>query len=505
MPNDKKLPATIAANSTLPQAQSSGLVSRGLLAVQQSLAVADKDDAESLFKKGMLFINGEDGTPWDDDKARAYLLSAAKLNHAEAQFELCILLGASDEWPEAVGWLEKSVSLSFGPALQYLAEGLSEPLVADHLSNDAYSESQLYRKAVAWYEERASAGDAEAQYDFASWLAHRDSPIHNHAKAMRWMKAAAQEDHGFACIRLGEWFLDEKERDRSTEQGIYWLSRAANIGKSHGRKEGPARRRAAAGACRILGDLYLLGHTGGHYASGRISQVVTPDKRAAVSWYERRIELEQERGSFTGAFSLARLYLFGDHLDQNLALAEQILLEAASADNLDSQRLLASEYTSGKRLARDTTKALHWLKMAEQNSRSSKLRDQFQLGYFYEYDNNDSPNYTSAIKWYLKAADGGDYRSQKRLGEIYESGEAVPKDFVQAYKWYLLSTATSYGEPGPKEFHTSALKARDLLGRKMTAPDIAEAHQLAQKWMDEITSMHPTDHQGAREGLNSAS
>jgi hypothetical protein len=48
MPNDKKLPATIATNSTLPQAQSSGLVARGLLAVQRSLAVADKDDAESL-------------------------------------------------------------------------------------------------------------------------------------------------------------------------------------------------------------------------------------------------------------------------------------------------------------------------------------------------------------------------------------------------------------------------------------------------------------------------
>lgn len=317
---------------------------------------------------------------------------------------VCILLGEYDEWPEAVGWLEKSVSLGFGPAQRYLADGLSEPLVAEHLSNSAYSESKLYRQASAWYEERASAGDADAQYDFAFWLNHPDSPIHSHVKAMHWMRAAAQQDHGFACIRLGEWLLEEKEGDRSTEQGIYWLSRAANLGKSH--------------ACRILGDLYLLGHTGGHRARGRVSQIVAPDKRAAVSWYERQIKLEKDRDSFMGAHSLARLYLFGDHLDQNLDLAEQMLLEAASADNLDSQRLLAFEYTSGKRLARDPTKALHWLEMAEQNSSSSKLRDQFQLGYFYEYENNDSPNYTSAIKWYLKAADGGDYRSQKRLGEI---------------------------------------------------------------------------------------
>lgn len=317
MPNDKTLPATIAANSTLPQAQSSGLVARGLFAVQQSLAVADKDDAESLFKKGMLFRNGENGTPRDDDKAREHLLAAAKLNHAGAQFELCILLGEYDEWPDAVGWLEKSVSLGFGPAQRYLADGLSEPLVAEHLSNSAYSESKLYRQASAWYEERASAGDADAQYDFAFWLNHPDSPIHSHVKAMHWMRAAAQQDHGFACIRLGEWLLEEKEGDRSTEQGIYWLSRAANLGKSH--------------ACRLLGDLYLLGHTGGNRARGRVSQIVAPDKRAAVSWYERQIELEKDRDSFMGAHSLARLYLFGDHLDQNLGHVDKLLTQMRAA------------------------------------------------------------------------------------------------------------------------------------------------------------------------------
>jgi len=65
---DKKLPATIPINSTLPLAQSSGLVSRGLLAVRQSLAVADKNDAEAFFKEGirffkqMRFYNGEDGS-----------------------------------------------------------------------------------------------------------------------------------------------------------------------------------------------------------------------------------------------------------------------------------------------------------------------------------------------------------------------------------------------------------------------------------------------------------
>jgi TPR repeat protein len=214
MPNDKKVPATVPTNSTLPQVQSDGLVARGLLAVRQSLAVPDKEDAESLFRKGMRF-NG--------DKARTYLSAAAKLGHAEAQFELCILLGEYEEWSEAIRWLEKSVSQGFGPAQRYLAEFLSDPLIGEHLSNDNYSETDLYGQARTWYAQRANAGDAEAQYDFASWLNHPDSPIHNHVSAMRWMRAAAEQDHAFACMRLGEWLLEEKEPHRETEQGIHWL------------------------------------------------------------------------------------------------------------------------------------------------------------------------------------------------------------------------------------------------------------------------------------------
>ena len=98
MPNDKKLPAPIP--TTLPQAQSSGLVARGLLAVRQSLAVADKNDAEALFKKGIRYFTTRRYNylaPSDYDKARPYLLAAAKLNHAEAQFELYGLLQIEDE------------------------------------------------------------------------------------------------------------------------------------------------------------------------------------------------------------------------------------------------------------------------------------------------------------------------------------------------------------------------------------------------------------------------
>ena len=494
MPNDKKLPATVPTKSSLPLAQSSGLVARGL-AVQQSLAAREKEDAKSLFKKGMRYRYGEGGTPQDDEKARTHLLAAAKLNHAEAQFELSCFLREYDEGPDAAAWLERSVSQGFGPAQRFLGEFLSEPWITERLTNADYSESQLYQQACRWYEERATAGDAEAQYDLVAWILRNPeaTPNYSREKAMVWMRAAAEQDHGFACIRLGESLLEENEPKHNVEQGIYFLSRAADLGRSL--------------ACQILGDLYLLGHNGGLSARGSVSQIIAPDKRLAVSWYERGIELDRELGAFSGAYSLARLYLIGDHLDQDLALAERMLVHTANAGDLSSQRQLASEYTSGKRLKRDASAALHWLKMAEQNNSSSKRVSQYQLGYFYEHDNDDSPNYAEAITWYRKGADEGDYRSQKSLGDIYEAGKGVPKDYVEAFKWYLLSAANSYGKSGIINSHTAALRLRDLLARKMTASQLYESRQLAREWMDQTKAMpRPLDYEFAREWLdNSAS
>lgn len=489
MPNDKNLPATVRKNSALPQAQADSLVARGLTAIQQSLAVGEQQDAETLFKKGMRYLDSEAGTPRDSENARVYLLAAAKLDHAEAQFELCLLLGECDEWLDAVSWLEKSVSLGFGPAQQFLAEGLSDPLIADHLNSPSYNESELYRQASTWYEERANAGDAAAQYDFAQMLRNPEAPNHSPARAMQWMQAAAKQDHGFACWRLGDWLLDDRDPQHNTEQGIYWLSRAANLGKSY--------------ACRKLGDLYLFGHTGGRNPKKgeQFSQLVAPDKKAAVAWYERQIDLERKRGSFLGTDSLARLYLTGDHLNQDLPRAESMLLHAADAGTLDSQRLLASEYASGKRLTRNATAALHWLKMAEQNGSSSKCYDQYRLGYFYEHNSDDAPNYPEAFNWYRKAADQGEYRSLKSLGSLHELGRGTPADYVQAYQWYALSVAASYGKAGLRDFHAAAINARDLLARTMTSSQLAEARLLAGKWLDEVASMEPADYELAKEGL----
>jgi len=465
MPNDAKLPPTFPANST---------------------DRTDNSEAVALFDKGMAFRNANAPTAWDSDQARRFLLAAAEFDHAEAQFELCLLLSYYGEWPEAIAWLEKSVALGFGPAQRFLARETSNPLILEHLSK-SYDSSHLYRQASAWHEEWAKAGDAEAQYNFALMHWDQEAITPNSNTALLWIKKAAEQDHVFACSRLSDWLLDDKSPHRNIEQGVFWLTRAAELGKSH--------------ECGRLGDLYLFGHTGGRYNRDNANQIVTPDKRLAVSWYERQIAIERKRGYFMGTDSLARLYLVGDQLDQDIDRAEEMLLHAAKEGYLDSQRLLAAEYITGKRLKKDHAAVLHWLTTAEQNPRSYKLRDQYQLGHFYEHDSNDAPNYAEAIKWYDKAARNGDYMSQKRLGAIFEAGLGRPKNYVQAYKWYLLAVANSCGKAGIKSFHATARQTRNALAAKMTPEQREEASELALTTLRQVMSLRPADYERAREGL----
>jgi TPR repeat protein len=48
----------------------------------------------------------------------------------------------------------------------------------------------------------------------------------------------------------------------------------------------------------------------------------------------------------------------------------------------------------------------------------------------------DKQDDISAIKWYRKAAEQGDFSCQSELGDCFHDGRGVPKDYVEAVKWY---------------------------------------------------------------------
>ncbi len=218
-------------------------------------------EAETLFRRGMNLCYGEHGVHEDLDKARGYFWEASSLDHAEAQYELALLLeneyGLDEQADE---WLKRSADLGCGPALMALAE--MDPDISQTRKND------LIRRARTWHEARAHAGDPCDQMRFARLLGRGD-------ESLCWLRAAAEQDYVPACKELGRRLLSGNAGRKVVPDGVYWLRRAVSLGSHH--------------ACRVLGDLYLRGHLepGPGYHVTR----VPPDAKVAIAWYERGIAL----------------------------------------------------------------------------------------------------------------------------------------------------------------------------------------------------------------------
>ncbi len=77
------------------------------------------------------------------------------------------------------------------------------------------------------------------------------------------------------------------------------------------------------------------------------------------------------------------------------------------------------------------------------------------------------------MRWYRKAAEQGYAPAQYGLGAMYGNGYGVPQDYVQAHMWFNLAGA---------QREKQAVKSRDIVAKRMTPAQIAEAQKLACEW-----------------------
>ncbi len=98
---------------------------------------------------------------------------------------------------------------------------------------------------------------------------------------------------------------------------------------------------------------------------------------------------------------------------------------------------------------------------------------QYNLGHMYYWSEGVLQDYAEAVKWYRLAAEQGYPYAQNNLGILYGKGEGVPQDYAQAHMWFNL--AAEHG-------HANAAKQRDIVAKRMTPTQIAEAQKLAREW-----------------------
>jgi TPR repeat protein len=122
------------------------------------------------------------------------------------------------------------------------------------------------------------------------------------------------------------------------------------------------------------------------------------------------------------------------------------------------------------------------LKELRKNAEQGDPNAQYMLALTYDVGVGAAQDFAEAAIWYRKAAEQGHAGAQFNLGHLYADGRGVTLDLVQAHMWLNLAAAGS--QPG-------ARNGRDLVAKKMTRSQIAEALRLAREWLPKANPSPP--------------
>ena len=85
----------------------------------------------------------------------------------------------------------------------------------------------------------------------------------------------------------------------------------------------------------------------------------------------------------------------------------------------------------------------------------------------------ETGDYETTLKEFRAVADQGEVAAQNSLGLMYYKGQDVPENYIQAYMWASLAAAQS---------DEDAVEGLEILEKKMTPVQVAEAQRLAREW-----------------------
>jgi hypothetical protein len=149
----------------------------------------------------------------------------------------------------------------------------------------------------------------------------------------------------------------------------------------------------------------------------------------------------------------------------------------ADEDDARAQSLMGLMFYRGQGVSRDYTEAAKWFRLAADQG---DIDAQFYLGVMYSDGLGVPEDYAEGARWYHLAADQGEPQAQYNLGVYYSKAQLGGRpDFVSAYTWFNLAAA--HFRPSDPRRNT-AISSRELIGKQMTAEQLAEAQRRAREW-----------------------
>lgn len=168
---------------------------------------------------------------------------------------------------------------------------------------------------------------------------------------------------------------------------------------------------------------------------------------------------------------------YAAYLKSNYARALRLLRPLADEGDVLAQSTLGLMYYHGRGVEADDAEAVKWFRLAADKG---DARAQFNLAVAYAEGHGVPQDFVAAAKLYRRAAGQNHAQAQYNLGLLYARGEGVSQDNVSAHMWFNLAAASF---PASDISNRSlAGRNRDVLARKMTPEQIAEAQRLAREW-----------------------
>jgi len=144
---------------------------------------AEQDDAESQYKLGELYQDGE-GVEQDIEKAVFWYLKTARQGHAQAQKQVGLLYHEKMKLEKAVEWYQKAAEQGHVDA----------QLTLGRMYEHAQGVQKDLEQAVFWYLEAAKQGDASAQKQLGWMYETGNGVLQDDSQAKFWYLQAAQSE-----------------------------------------------------------------------------------------------------------------------------------------------------------------------------------------------------------------------------------------------------------------------------------------------------------------------
>lgn len=249
---------------------------------------------------------------------------------------------------------QTATSPSVTTALASSAELRVETLSSRASAGDAQAQYELGRKyadgngvpmdrprALMLYTASARQEFAKAEYEVANHYGGRTGQALDLRESFKYLERAATHGHLPAQVDIGFIYLNGNSLTPKDPAKSYpWFRRAANNG-------------SVIAQC-MLGDFHRLGLGG-----------VAKDAREAYKWY-RRTATRSDRCAAKSQYELYASHMSGQGARKDMATAMVWLRRSADADNPQAQRTLGRAYESGTGVPRDPVLARMWLRKSRE-------------------------------------------------------------------------------------------------------------------------------------------